>query len=70
MLTSMFFCLRLVSEKIKFWKKNNSPNHVSSVRAQNVSNQHHWSKHFLFHQKGNEHYKCKKNHTFLSLVFE
>ena len=68
-------CVRLIfEEKIKFWKKFISPNHVSSVRAsyeaQNVSNQHHSSLQFLFHQKVSEQYKYKISHTIKSLVFE
>ena len=68
-------CVRLVyEEKIKFWKIIYFNTKVSNVRAsyeaQNVSNQHHSSLQILFHQKGNEQYKCKISHTILSLVFE
>ena len=61
-------CVRLIFEEKKILKKKFiSQNHVSSVRAsyeaQNVSNQHHSSLQFLFHQRDSEQYKYKISHT-------
>ena len=68
-------CVRLVfEEKNKIKKKIDVDTKVSNVRAsyeaQNVSNQHHSSLQIVFHQRGNEQYKCKISHTIFSLLFE